>query len=224
MNGSTAPSRQARISPSRIPSQAQVRGAPSTTSGNWPLMSWRSRRVEPDLVAVAVELGPDPVVLVLDPDRDAEPLDDLGGVLGRRGEHELERVEERELGLVEPVVAGERRPSARCRRSASRPTSPRRAAGRTPSRSPPRRGPRGARSGARRDRTLTMYFAVSGSDRARRSREDRRPSRAGPGRGLDRGEGGGDLGERRRRPPGPARGRRAVRTSATAMPRSDERS
>ena len=33
--------------------------------------------------------------------------DDLGGVLGRRGEHELERVEERQRGLVEPIVAGQ---------------------------------------------------------------------------------------------------------------------
>ena len=38
---------------------------------------------------------------------DAEPLHDLGGVLGRRGEHELDRVEEGEARLGEPVVAGE---------------------------------------------------------------------------------------------------------------------
>jgi len=39
-------------------------------------------RVEPDVVALAVELGPNPVVLVLDPDRHAEALDDVVGVLG----------------------------------------------------------------------------------------------------------------------------------------------
>ena len=33
--------------------------------------------------------------------------DDLGGVLGRRGEHELERVEQRQLGVAELVVAGQ---------------------------------------------------------------------------------------------------------------------
>ena len=61
------------------------------------------------------------------------------------------------------------------------------AASTSPSRSPIRSSP---------DRTLTMYFAVSGSDRARRSR--RIPLfAAGPDACLDRGVGGGDLGQRR---------------------------
>ena len=54
-----------------------------------------------------MELRPDAVVLVLDPDLGAEPGDDLGGVLGRRGEHELERMEEGELGGGQRVVASE---------------------------------------------------------------------------------------------------------------------
>ena len=33
--------------------------------------------------------------------------DDLGGVLGRRGEHELERMEQGQLGVVQAVVAGQ---------------------------------------------------------------------------------------------------------------------
>ena len=40
-------------------------------------------RVEADVRAALVELGADPVVLVLDPDLGAEPADDLVGVLGR---------------------------------------------------------------------------------------------------------------------------------------------
>ena len=59
-----------------------------------------------------MELGPDAVVLVLDPDLGTEPGDDLGGVLGRRGEHELERMEEGDLGRVERVVASEARQPA----------------------------------------------------------------------------------------------------------------
>ena len=53
-------------------------------------------RVEPDFGPELVELCPDPVVLVLHPDLRAEPGDDLGRILGWRGEHELERMEERQ--------------------------------------------------------------------------------------------------------------------------------
>ena len=106
MNGRTMPSRQPRISPSRMPSQA---------SGPGRLDDLREARadvvqvarVETDVRAALVELGADAVVLVLDPDLRAEPADDLGGVLGRRGEHELERVEQGQLGVAELVVAGE---------------------------------------------------------------------------------------------------------------------
>ena len=148
MNGSTAPSAPGRISPSRMPSQGRSRAA-ATTSGNWPLMSCRSRRVEPDLVALAVELGADAVVLVLDPDGRPEPGHDLGGVLGRRGEHELERVEQRAARRLERIVAGE---------AAVRPMSPVSMPARFTASSgrskafamAASRGPRGARCGGRR--------------------------------------------------------------------------
>ena len=64
-------------------------------------------RVEAHVRPALVELGPDAVVLVLDPDLRAEPSQDLGRVLRRGGEHELERMEERELGVIELVVAGQ---------------------------------------------------------------------------------------------------------------------
>ena len=55
-----------------------------------------------------MQLAADAVVLVLDPDRRAEAGHDLRRVLGRAGEHELERVEQRERGVLQPVVPGER--------------------------------------------------------------------------------------------------------------------
>ena len=64
-------------------------------------------RIEADLATALVELGPDAVVLVLEPDLGPEPGDDLGRVLGRRGEHELERVEERQRRAGKGVVAGQ---------------------------------------------------------------------------------------------------------------------
>ncbi len=63
--------------------------------------------VETHLRTELVELSPDAVVLVLDPDLGTEPGDDLGGVLGGRREHELERMEQGQRGGVERVVAGE---------------------------------------------------------------------------------------------------------------------
>ncbi len=69
-------------------------------------------RVQAHVLAALVELGADAVVLVLDPDLGPEAADDLGRVLGRRGEHELERMEQRQLGVGEPVVAGQRREPA----------------------------------------------------------------------------------------------------------------
>ena len=79
-------------------------------------------RVEAHLAAALVELGPDAVVLVLEPDLRAEPGDDLLGVLGGRGEHELERMEERQRRAREGIVAGEGGQLARRPRPASRPT------------------------------------------------------------------------------------------------------
>jgi len=64
-------------------------------------------RVQPDLTALAMELAADPVVLVLDPDDRPEAGQDLGGVLGRRREHELQRMEQRQLGRFETILAGE---------------------------------------------------------------------------------------------------------------------
>ena len=69
-------------------------------------MSCRSRRVEPRLAAPPVELGADAVVLVLDPDHRPEARDDLGRVLGRRGEHELDRVEQAQARLVQAALFG----------------------------------------------------------------------------------------------------------------------
>ena len=54
-----------------------------------------------------MELGPDAVVLVFDPDRWAEAADDLGRILGRGREHELEGMEEARRCLAEPVLPGE---------------------------------------------------------------------------------------------------------------------
>ena len=153
----------------------------------------------------------------------AEPADDLRGVLGRRREHELERVEQRQLGVVEPVRRGPGPPSGRRRRSACRPTSPRRAAGRTPwrcaassspSRSPMRSSPR--------QHLDDVAWPSAGSDRARSARRIA-ALRGGPGRRLDRrervGAPRGASGSTRRVGgswPAPRRGRRS-----TARPRSD---
>ena len=166
----------ARSSPSRMPSQPRSprppRRSPGTgrrSRGGRGCRAGRRRRARwswarmPSYLSSTQTVGP-------------EPLHDLGGVLGRRREHELDRVEEREARLGEPVVAGELGHPADVAGEHAGPLHRRRAAGRTPSRSPPRRGPRGARSGARRTRTLTTYLAVSGSHRARSSREDRRSS------------------------------------------------
>ena len=106
MNGSTMPSRQPRISPSRMPSQAERHGRLDDL-GEAGADVVQVARVEPDVRAALVELGADAVVLVLDPDLRPEPGDDLGGVLGRRGEHELERVEQGQGRVAERVVAGE---------------------------------------------------------------------------------------------------------------------
>ena len=63
--------------------------------------------VEPHLRPAAVELGADAVVLVLDPDRGAQARQHVGCVLSRRGEHELERVEEPEASFVQASLFGE---------------------------------------------------------------------------------------------------------------------
>ena len=106
MNGRTVPSRQPRISPSRMPSHGSACGRLDDLRIAAADVV-QVARVEADLRAALVELGTDAVVLVLDPDLGTEPGDDLGGVLGRRGEHELERVEEGQRGRRQAIVAGE---------------------------------------------------------------------------------------------------------------------
>ena len=77
MKGSTMPSFQPRISPSRTPSQAQgPRGLDDL--GELAADVVQVARVEADVATALVELGPDAVVLVLDPDRRAEAGHDLG--------------------------------------------------------------------------------------------------------------------------------------------------
>jgi len=63
--------------------------------------------VQADLRTTAVELGSNAVVLVLDPNRRPQARDDLGRVLDRRGQHELDRVQETEAGRVQAVLLGE---------------------------------------------------------------------------------------------------------------------
>ena len=111
MNGRTTPSRQARISPSRMPSQ------PSDSAALHDLRVPAAdvvevARVEPDLVPLLVQLRADPVVLVLDPDLGSQPGNDLGGILRGRREHELERMEERQGGAGKRVVTGQHRQPA----------------------------------------------------------------------------------------------------------------
>jgi hypothetical protein len=101
-----------------MPSQAGPLAA-STTSGNWPLMSCRSRLYR-RTSRPPVELGADAVVLVLDPDRRPEARHDLGRVLRRRGEHELDGVASPRAPAVVPAscvtvveIAAQPRPMAR---------------------------------------------------------------------------------------------------------------
>ena len=61
--------------------------------------------VQPDLGALLVQLGADAVVLVLHPDRRRHARQRLGLVRDGRGEHARERVEQRQLGRVQQVVA-----------------------------------------------------------------------------------------------------------------------
>ena len=107
-------------------------------------------REEPDLVPAPVELGADAVVLVLDPDLRPEAGDDLGRVLGRRREHEAQRVEEAQpRGLPAdrrgPGLRPRRRPPSASRRAppaaGGRPKAAAIAASTRPSRSPIRSSP-----------------------------------------------------------------------------------
>ena len=151
--------------------------------------------VEADLRSAPVELGADAVVLVLDPDGRPEAAEDLGGVLGRGREHELERVEEPGRGLGQAVVVGQRATMptspvswpARFTSTSGRSNASARAASRSPSRRPMRRSP---------PSTLTTYLAVSGSHRRSRRLE---PGGLGgrTGRLLHLRERLGHLGERR---------------------------
>ena len=163
-----------------------------------------------------------------------EPADDLGRVLGRRRQHEAERMEEAKAGVIEPVVEGEERGLAEIagehdgaghRGRQARPNARAIAASTSPSRRPIRSSP---------PRILTTYVAVSGSQRRRRASKTR-GLRGGAAGGLDRGEGGGDVGNGRGlRPPGGRvaggpvsrpRGRTVsvppASTSPTACPRSE---
>ena len=63
--------------------------------------------VQPDLGPAPVELGSHTVVLVLDPDGGPEPRQYVGGILGGRGQHELDRMEQPEPGLVQATLFGE---------------------------------------------------------------------------------------------------------------------
>ena len=166
-------------------------------------MSCRSRLYRRTSSPCLVELGPDAVVLVLDPDRRPQPRQDLGRVLGRRGEHELERMEERQAGVrggpsrasvavrpMSPVSIPAHLTSASGRSNAFAI-----AASRRPSRSPIRSSPL---------RTLTMD-ARRQRVRAREQVAQRRLARR-PRRLLDRrtrrrlGQRRRDLGVRRGRP------------------------
>ncbi len=57
------------------------------------------------LAALLVQLGANAVVLVLDPDRCAEPAQDFRLVGNRVGEHRLQRPEHRQLGSAKALVA-----------------------------------------------------------------------------------------------------------------------
>ena len=72
MNGSTRPSFQARISPSRTPAQGERPGGLDDL-GELAADVVQVARVEADVRPALVELGADAVVLVLDPDLGAEP-------------------------------------------------------------------------------------------------------------------------------------------------------
>ena len=175
MNGRTVPSRQARSSPSRMPAQG---GSPPRRPPDSRSRCRQVAGVQAWNVSLAVQLAADPVVLVLDPDRWPQPLQDLGGVLGRRGEHELERMEQRQLGALEaalaseirccPDVAGEHARALTA--SSGRSNAFASAASTRPSRSPMRSSP---------DRTRTIPRAVFGSARAS-SVASRSALRAGP--------------------------------------------
>ena len=189
---------QARISPSRMPSQARVaRGLDDLRELAARRRGGRARRAGPS-VPCLWSCARIPSYLSSTQTSGPEAPDDLGGVLGRRGEHELERVEQ---GHARRRRGGRRGPA-----TASRPMSPvsipahltsssgrsnafAMAASSSPSRSPIRSSP---------PSTLTMYFAVSGSERASSVAQDRGLAGRAGGR-LDRRERGGHLGERRRR-------------------------
>ena len=69
--------------------------------------------VEPHFRPAAVELSPDAVVLVLDPYHGAQAGEDVGGIFGRRREHELDRMEQPQMGLGQAILFGEDRGFAR---------------------------------------------------------------------------------------------------------------
>ena len=179
MNGSTTPSLQAEDLAVEDAVPGAAAGRASTTSGNWPLTSCRSREYSRTSAPRLWSWARMPSYLSSTQTSGPRRRDDLGGVLGRRGEHELERVEQRQLGVAEPVVAGERRPvrpmspvsiPAHLTSSSGRSNAFAMAASTSPSRRPMRSSP---------PRTLTMALAVGGSDRASRSRS--RPAfAAGP--------------------------------------------
>ena len=151
-----------------------------------------------------------------------EPGDDLRGVLGRRGEHELERMEQRQRGVAELVVAGEAGQPPDVADEHARPLDV------------VERAVEGLRDGGLDEALAQADPEVAAEhldDVLGRQRvgplEERRAGwpTCGPARRPARSR-------RTRRPPrgasgssrAAARGRRPSSTSATAMPRSDERS
>ncbi len=152
-------------------------------------------REEAHLVAPAVDLGPDPVVLVLRPDLGSQAANDLRRVLGRRGEHEPQGVEEPQPCLRQTVVAGEEGGLAEVAGEHHGPGDVRR-------RTPEGQGDRGLHEPlAQPDPQLAAQdlHEVGGAERiaaAEELLEDGRLGGRAP-RGLDGGEGGGDLGDGR---------------------------
>ena len=148
-NGSAMPSRKASSSPSRMPSQLTVvRSRDHLRVAIADVVQVAA--VQPDLVALLVQLGADAVVLVLDPDRRAEPREHLVLVGDGIGEHRLERPEQRQLGLAQAVVARQLGGVAEVAGEHARPLHVGQLADRTPRRWPPRGGPRAGRCAARR--------------------------------------------------------------------------
>ena len=206
-----------------MPSQARSR-APVDDLGELAADVVEVARVEPDVVALAMELGPDPVVLVLDPDRRARAASMISAASSAGdASMNLSGWKRARLASAEAVVAGEH--------------------GGPPDVAGEHAGPlhRVERPVERlRDRRLDEALAQPDPELAREDLDDvLRGQRVGAG---EEARGGspllaagpdaasiaanaaatsGSVGDDRRVR---RRGRRAVRTSSTACPRSEKRS